>query len=107
MTVIAANAGMAHSLLYGSMGYSLTEPHFVEPGVQRMLVMALSLVAAIAFAGLLPMRSKCAVYLGQRSLTVFLLHGFLVLLIVKLSKVLGMLPVLIVARVPLCPLRWL
>lgn len=96
LTVIGSNVGMSHSLLYGSMGYSLTEPHFIEPGVQRVLVMALSLIAAISFAGLLPSNWKPSVYLGQRSLTVFLLHGFLVLLIGKLWSYFGVSSMLII-----------
>ena len=97
VTAFGTNAGLANSLLLGSMSYGLTLPHLMEPGIERALVMTLSLVAAVSFAGLVLVPCKAAAFLGRSSLTVFVLHGFCVLLILKIGKLFGVPPVLMVA----------
>ena len=97
LVVIAADSGIAPVLLYGSKGYALTGPHFIEPGVERILVMFISLITALAFAGFFLRPWKSAAYLGQRSLSLFLLHGFCVIFIDKLGRLLSMSPILMAA----------
>ena len=92
LAVVGVNFGLAHSLLYGSMSYTLTGPHFLEPGLERGIIIGLSIAASIGFAGLAQRPIPAAVYLGQRSLTIFVVHGFVVVGFGKLWKVLELGP---------------
>lgn len=88
----AAAHGLSHSLLYGSMGYALTGPHIIAPGLERALIVVLSFSACIGFAGLAARPIAAAAYLGERSLTVFVLHGFVVMAVSRATKVLHIAP---------------
>jgi fucose 4-O-acetylase-like acetyltransferase len=72
--------GLPHDALYGSKSYLLAPVMTQAPAIGRGLVLVLSLVASIAFLGLVPVKSRLLEYLGERSLSIFLLHGFVVMM---------------------------
>src|SRR3954462_10989901 len=78
--MVCSFARMPHDALYGSKSYLLAPVMSHAPAMGRGLVLVLSLVASIAFLALVPMKSRLLEYLGERSLSIFLLHGFVVMM---------------------------
>jgi fucose 4-O-acetylase-like acetyltransferase len=95
--LIGAKTGLTYSLLFGSSSYAVTGPHFIEPGVERILVMAVSLVASISFAGLAMRKCNAFAFLGQRSLSIFVLHAFCVQIIGYFIEYMDLQPVIMFA----------
>jgi fucose 4-O-acetylase-like acetyltransferase len=76
--------GLNHTVLYGASGYSVAAVLAPAPALGRGLLIAASLAASLAFLSLFSIPSQLVAYLGQRSLSIFLLHGFAVLVVKKL-----------------------
>ena len=75
--LIASGTYVIH--LYGSTPYSALAPAPFAPAALRILVILAGLTAALAFLSLIPRRAGPLTELGQASLTIYLLHGFVVL----------------------------
>lgn len=74
--------GLDGSALTGSRDYGATSPALAYPGLGRLLVLSLSLGAVLGFCALIPARSSGLVWLGERSLSIYLLHGLAVMALV-------------------------
>jgi len=69
-------AGLPHKALYGAVGYSADPAIQSMPAVGRGVILVLSFAGACGALALFYFRQTLLIYLGQRSFTVFLLHGF-------------------------------
>ncbi len=69
--------GLPYTSLFGSNSYALAPVLQDFPLTGRLFVLLLSLVSAVSFFSLIN-SSKVLAYIGERSLTIFLLHGFLI-----------------------------
>lgn len=72
-------SGLPYAALYGSLGYADVAAIAAMPAIGRALVLALSSVCAVGALALFRFRQPGLVKLGQRSLSVFVLHGFAVM----------------------------
>lgn len=90
--------GLPHGALYGSTPY-VEAPVFAQaPAAGRALMLALSLAASLAAFAVMSTRMRVLAYLGQRSLSIFVLHGFFVIALGKVKLAPGplLLPCLVV-----------
>ena len=76
---VATGAGVVH--LYGSTPYSNLTGELLAPAMLRLQVILAGIAAAVAFLTLVPRHSGRLTELGRRTMSVFLLHGFVVLVI--------------------------
>lgn len=67
--------------LYGAMPYAHIGPDIAWLAAVRLVLIIAGVAAALAFLTLVPTQDSLLTWLGRRSLPVFLLHGFAVLLI--------------------------
>ncbi len=70
--------GLDHTVLFGSKSYALASVWPAYPATGRALLMLLSLVATLGFFAIIPRSGVWLAMVGQRTLTIFLLHGFFV-----------------------------
>jgi fucose 4-O-acetylase-like acetyltransferase len=68
--------GLSREMLYGCFGYTYAPVIEGAPAVGRLLILALSLIASIAGLALFAGSWNFMIRIGQRSLAVYLLHGF-------------------------------
>jgi fucose 4-O-acetylase-like acetyltransferase len=87
-------AGLPHEALYGSRGYDAAPVLADAPLLGRGLMLALSLLASFAALAVMSVRSRFLAWLGQRSLSIFVLHGFFIMALGKLKLAPG--PLLLV-----------
>lgn len=71
--------GLDASALTGSHDYDSAPPDATFPGLGRLLVMLLSMVAVLGFCAVVPDRWGPLERLGERSLSIYLLHGLVVM----------------------------
>lgn len=71
--------GLDGSALTGSRDYDSAPPDTTFPGLARLLVMVLSVVAVLGFCAVVPDRWAPLERLGRRSLSIYLLHGLVVM----------------------------
>jgi fucose 4-O-acetylase-like acetyltransferase len=79
VVIAALGVGMDADVLRGSMPY---EEHAIlggYPAAGRFMAMLLSACAALGFAGLVPATQRGLVWLGNRTMAVYLMHAFVVL----------------------------
>jgi len=88
-------AGLPHEALYGSRGYDAAPVLADTPLLGRGLMLAISLLASLAALAAMSVRSRFLACLGQRSLSIFVLHGFIIMALGKLK--LAPSPLLLVA----------
>lgn len=74
--------GLDGSTLTGSRDYGAASPSLTYPGLGRLLVLSLSLGGVLGFCALIPSRSPGLAWLGERSLSIYLLHGLAVMTLV-------------------------
>lgn len=76
--------------LYGSFSYSQLNQHGLMALGTRLILMVISVVGCVALFALTPrFKFSPLVQLGQNTLAVYLLHGFVVILIAQLIKLTG------------------
>lgn len=75
--------GLDPAALTGSHDYDSAPPDAAFPGLGRLLVIVLSVAALLGFAAVVPRRWKALEWLGQRSLSIYLLHGLVVMVFVS------------------------
>lgn len=92
--------GLDGSALTGSRDYSSAAPFSGYPGFGRLLVLSLSLAGVLGFCAVVPRRSTVLAWFGERSLSTYLVHGLIVMVLAS-SGVLGSvsLPVMIGASI--------
>lgn len=71
--------GLDGSALTGSHDYDSAPPDATFPGIGRLLLMVLSIVAVLGFCAIVPERFEPLERLGERSLSIYLLHGLVVM----------------------------
>jgi fucose 4-O-acetylase-like acetyltransferase len=79
--------GLDGSVLTGSHDYDSAPPFSAYPGLGRLLVLSLSLAGVLGFCALAPNRSTMLAWLGERSLSIYLLHGLIVMALVSAGVV--------------------
>jgi len=91
--------GLPRDALYGNRGYA--HAPFIEgaPAVGRVIILALSLVASIGGVALFAGSWNFLIRIGQRSLAVYLLHGFAVIAVRSLMQRLAIEPSLLLLPV--------
>lgn len=73
--------GLPHSALYGSLGYAAVPVIETSPAVGRALVLVLSFACGAGALALFYFPQALLSSLGQRSLSVLVLHGFVVMVL--------------------------
>ena len=73
-----AAKGADVTLLYGSRPYAATEGTLLVPVVLRLAIILSGIIASVAFLSAVPRGSGLLTQLGTRTMSVFLLHGFVV-----------------------------
>lgn len=110
--------GLDGSALTGSRDYGSAPPSSSFHGLARLLLIGCGLAAVMGFSAIIPGRSAVLEWLGERSLSIYLLHGLAVMVLVSagtldlipqplLLPALGVFAVLIAAAAALfdAPLR--
>lgn len=77
--IIWTNFGLQSKFLYGSLPYSAASPLTHFPAAGRMLLLLIGFFGLIGFSALIPSKSMFMIWIGQRSLTIYLLHGLVVI----------------------------
>jgi fucose 4-O-acetylase-like acetyltransferase len=75
--------GLDGSALTGSHDYDSAPPFLAYPGLGRLLVLSLSMTGMLGFFALVPTRSAILAWFGERSLSTYLLHGLIVMVLVS------------------------
>jgi fucose 4-O-acetylase-like acetyltransferase len=75
--------GLDGSALTGSHDYDSAPPFPAYPGLGRLLVLSLSMTGMLGFFALVPTRSAILAWFGERSLSTYLLHGLIVMVLVS------------------------
>lgn len=83
--------GLDGSALTGSRDYGSAPPSSAFHGLARFLLIGLGLAALIGFSAVIPRRAAVLEWLGERSLSIYLLHGLAVMVLVS-AGVLDLIP---------------
>jgi fucose 4-O-acetylase-like acetyltransferase len=75
--------GLDGSVLTGSHDYDSARPFTSYPGFGRLMVLSLSLAGVMGFCALVPDRSTVLAWFGKRSMSIYLLHGLIVMFLVS------------------------
>lgn len=78
--------GLPRNSLNGAVPYAQTAVIASAPALGRAIALCLSLVAALGFLALVPKQAPLLVYLGQRSMVVYICHGFFILALTKMVQ---------------------
>ena len=81
--------GLDTAVVYHDRGYDRAAVWKDYPALGRLGLMLISAVGCVAWMAIMPRSSKWLVRLGQRTLTILALHGFLVLVCLKLFNMAG------------------
>jgi fucose 4-O-acetylase-like acetyltransferase len=81
--------GLDTAVVYEDRGYDQAAVWKNYPALGRLVLLLLSSVGGLAWMATMPRSSKWLVRLGQRSLTILALHGFVVLVCLKLFNMAG------------------
>ena len=81
--------GLDPGVVYHDRGYDQASVWKDYPALGRLGLLLLSSVGCLAWMAIIPRSTKWLVRLGQRSLTVLALHGFVVLVFLKLFNMAG------------------
>lgn len=79
--------GLDGSALTGSRDYGSAPPSSTYPGFGRLLLLSLSLTGVLGFCALVPSRSAVLAWFGERSLSIYLLHGLAVMVLISAGMV--------------------
>ncbi|MDN5929436.1 MAG: acyltransferase family protein, partial [Hyphomicrobiales bacterium] len=90
VTVWWAN-GLDGSALTGSHDYDSAPPFLAYPGLGRFLVLSLSLAGVLGFCALVPAGATILQWFGERSMSIYLLHGLAVMVLVSAGAA-GLIP---------------
>jgi fucose 4-O-acetylase-like acetyltransferase len=75
--------GLDGSALTGSHDYDSAPPFLAYPGLGRLLVLSLSVTGMLGFFALVPARTSVLAWFGERSLSIYLLHGLIVMALIS------------------------
>ena len=101
--------GLDRVALFGSQGYEIATAWGRLPAVGRLGVMALSAVGAVGFWAIVPWTWRPLAHLGRRTLSIFALHGFPVIVCLKVLSMTHLAPrpyLIVVLLVVAAALAW-
>jgi fucose 4-O-acetylase-like acetyltransferase len=77
-TLMWFDMGINSEVLFGNLPYAELAASPQHPALGRLGALLLSFAAALGFAGIVPSRQRTLVWLGQRSLSIYLLHSIFI-----------------------------
>lgn len=80
VAIASTQAGIDPRVLRGSVGFDGTPVNVGGPAAGRMMLLLLGFVGISGFASLVPRTSAMLQFIGRRSLSIYILHGFFVVL---------------------------
>lgn len=81
--------GLDRVVLFGSQGYDVARVWGDFPVLGRLCLLMLSGLACLGFMAIMPASAAWLAWLGKRTLTIYALHGFVVMVIYKLLMLAG------------------
>jgi fucose 4-O-acetylase-like acetyltransferase len=87
--VIWSQHGLDQAVFYGSESYDKAAVWTAFPALGRLGLMLMSAAALLGFMAIMPRKSQWLARIGRRTLTIFVLHGILVLVFYKLFNIVG------------------
>lgn len=81
--------GLDPNVVYHDRGYDQAAVWKAHPALGMLGMILISSVGAVAWFAIMPRSSRWLVHLGQRTLTILALHGFLILVCLKLFNMAG------------------
>jgi fucose 4-O-acetylase-like acetyltransferase len=88
-TVVWSLHGLPQAVFYGSEGYNLTAVWSAYPALGRLVLMLMGTLGLLSFMAIMPRKSPWLARIGRRTLTIFVLHGFPVLVCYKVFNIVG------------------
>lgn len=82
--------GLNNVVLFGSQGYTVAVVWTQHPALGRLCLLLLSALGCLGFMAMMPVSAGWLARMGQRTLTIYCLHGFVVMACYKLFKLFGL-----------------
>jgi fucose 4-O-acetylase-like acetyltransferase len=84
--------GLDHYTLYGNRSYAEATVLTDAPATGRLLLLGLSFIGSLGFLAWIPAKSALLSFIGQRTMAIFILHGFFLMVFAKLVARFHVLP---------------
>jgi fucose 4-O-acetylase-like acetyltransferase len=81
--------GLPNNSFNGTAGYAELSVFKVAPALGRAVALCLSVLAAMGFIAWVPTKMAKLAYLGQRSMVVYILHGYVALAVTRAAMNIG------------------
>jgi fucose 4-O-acetylase-like acetyltransferase len=81
--------GLDKAVFYGSESYDQAAVWSAQPALGRLAMLLMSALALLGFMAIAPRKSRWLARIGRRTLTIFVLHGFPVLVCYKVFNMVG------------------
>jgi fucose 4-O-acetylase-like acetyltransferase len=81
--------GLDKAVFYGSESYDKAAVWSAQPALGRLAMLLMSALALLGFMAIAPRKSRWLARIGRRTLTIFVLHGFPVLVCYKVFNIVG------------------
>jgi fucose 4-O-acetylase-like acetyltransferase len=81
--------GLPQPVFYGADGYDVAAVWNAYPALGRLALLLMSALGLLSFMAIMPRKSRWLARIGRRTLTIFVLHGFLILVCYKLFNIVG------------------
>ena len=81
--------GLDTAVVYHDRGYDRAAVFADYPALGQLLLLLICAVSCLAWMAMMPRKSQWLVHLGRRTLTILALHGFVVLVCLKLFNMAG------------------
>jgi fucose 4-O-acetylase-like acetyltransferase len=81
--------GLDQAVFYGSESYDKAAVWSAQPALGRLALLLMSALALLSLMAIAPRKSRWLARIGRRTLTIFVLHGFPVLVCYKVFNIAG------------------